>query len=276
MVPNARRRCDAGGRRYRVGMLPATGNPFDLAFGLPLHPLAVHVPVVLLPLGALGLLLILVMPRWRASLAWPVVGVLGIAAAGALVAKLSGEALAARVGSPGQHEQLGNWLLATAATLFAAALAWWLWQRRLTRARRSSGIIGLLSGIVLAAVALGALIIAVLTGHTGATAVWQDRVAGIAPSAEPEPTVGPTPSAGEDGISIGDVAGHDDSASCWVAIDGTVYDLTEWVTEHPGGPDRILGICGTDATEDFAAQHEGMELPAERLAQFEVGELADR
>lgn len=119
-------------------MLPATGSPFDVAFGLPLHPLAVHLPVVMLPLGAIGLLLILLMPRWRATLGWPVLAVLGVAAAGALAAKLSGEALAARVGAPAQHERLGNWLFATAAVLFAAALAWWMWQRRLTRARRSA------------------------------------------------------------------------------------------------------------------------------------------
>ena len=28
--------------------IAASGSPFDAAFGLPLHPLAVHVPVVLL------------------------------------------------------------------------------------------------------------------------------------------------------------------------------------------------------------------------------------
>ena len=43
--------------------LAATGRPFDLFAGLPLHPLAVHVPVVLLPLGALGLLVLIVVPR---------------------------------------------------------------------------------------------------------------------------------------------------------------------------------------------------------------------
>ena len=55
--------------------LADSGSPFDLAFGLPLHPLAVHVPVVLLPLGALGVLLVLLVPRWRTLLAWPVIAV---------------------------------------------------------------------------------------------------------------------------------------------------------------------------------------------------------
>ncbi|MCR8670388.1 cytochrome b5-like heme/steroid binding domain-containing protein [Agrococcus sp. HG114] len=261
-------------------MLPraATGNPFDLFAGLPLHPLAVHVPVVLLPLGAIGLLLVLAVPGWRAPLAWPVVAILGVAAAGALVAKLSGEALAARVGSPGLHEQLGNWLLATAVALFAAALAWWLWQRRATRTRRSTGVVGVLAGTLLGALAAGAVIVAVLTGHSGATAAWQDRIAVPAATGAPGllgPSASPAPTAAT-GISIAEVAVHDDSASCWVAIEGTVYDVTAWIPRHPGGPERILGICGTDASEEFGAQHAGQALPTEQLSQFAIGELAER
>ncbi|WP_306232482.1 cytochrome b5-like heme/steroid binding domain-containing protein [Agrococcus beijingensis] len=261
-------------------MLPiaATGNPFDLFAGLPLHPLAVHVPVVLLPLGAMGLLLMLVVVRWRTVLAWPVIVMLGMATGGALVAKLSGEALALRVGDPGQHAELGNWLLATAGILFTATLAWWLWQRRQARVRRPTGVVGLIVGTVLATLAVGAVIIAVLTGHSGATAAWGDRVGVQTPDASaPEATGAPSaaPTGGED-ISIATVAQHDDSASCWVAIEGTVYDVTEWIPQHPGGPDRILGICGTDASDDFGAQHSGDALPTEQLSQFAIGELAER
>jgi uncharacterized membrane protein/predicted heme/steroid binding protein len=264
--------------------LGGSESPFDLAFGLPLHPLAVHVPVVLLPLGAIGVLLVLLVPRWRASLAWPVIAVLGIATAGALVAKLSGEALTQRVGDPGRHEQLGNWVLAMSAILFAGTLAWWLWQRRLARRRRSNGVVGLVIGTVLAALALGSIIVAVLTGHTGATQVWQDTVASpAAPSTggtpSPASPASPTPEApadGAEGIGISEVAQHDDSASCWVAIEGTVYDVTEWIPLHPGGPERILAVCGTDATEDFMGEHEGDALPTEQLSQFAIGALAER
>ncbi len=253
-------------------------GPFDLAFDLPLHPLAVHVPVVLLPLGAIGLVLVLLVPRWRGTLAWPVVAVLGIAAVGALVAKLSGDALAARVGSPGQHEQLGNWVLAMAAILFASALGWWLWQRHLRRRRRSGGVMGLIAGTVLATLALGSIIVAVLTGHTGATAVWEERIAAAGAGSTAAPTPSDANAAGDDEGEIGlaEVAQHDDAASCWVAIEGTVYDVTAWVPRHPGGPDRILAICGTDASEAFAAQHGGMALPAEQLSQFAIGALAER
>ncbi len=268
------------GSRYRLRMtIAASGNPFDTAFDLPLHPLAVHVPVVLLPLGALAVILLLLVPRWRTPLGWPVVAVLGIAAVGSLVAKLSGEALAARVGDPGRHQELGNWLVAMAWILFASTLAWWLWERRRVRQRRAAGVIGLIVGIVLATVALASLIVTVLTGHSGATAVWGDRLPAASSGADATAAPDPSPSQtgdGTDGISIAEVAQHDDSASCWAAIEGTVYDLTEWVTQHPGGPDRILAICGTDASDDFRAQHTGQAEPAEQLSRFAIGELAER
>lgn len=263
----------------------ASGSPFDAAFGLPLHPLAVHVPVVLLPLGALAVLALLLVPRWRAPLAWPVVAVLGIAAVGSLVAKLSGEALAERVGDPGQHQELGNWLVAIAWVLFASTLAWWLWQRKRRTQRRATGVVGLIVGVLLATVAVVALIVAVLTGHSGATAVWGGLVSDDSPAAAPSASApddddedessGAPGASGTGGISIAEVAQHDDSASCWAAIEGTVYDLTDWITQHPGGPDRILGICGTDASDEFGAQHAGQADPTEQLSEFAVGALAE-
>ncbi|GAA1425210.1 cytochrome b5-like heme/steroid binding domain-containing protein [Agrococcus citreus] len=262
--------------------IAASGSPFDAAFGLPLHPLAVHVPVVLLPLGALAVLLLLLVPRWRTALAWPAVAVLGIAAVGSLVAKLSGEALAERVGDPGQHEELGNWLVAIAWVLFASTLAWWLWQRRRRTQRRATGVVGLLAGVVLATVAVIALIVAVLTGHSGATSVWGGLVGDGGATAAPtqsqsqsEPGDDDDDEQGSSEISIADVAEHDDSASCWAAIEGTVYDLTDWITEHPGGPERILGICGTDASDEFGGQHAGQADPTEQLSEFAIGALAE-
>jgi cytochrome b involved in lipid metabolism len=70
------------------------------------------------------------------------------------------------------------------------------------------------------------------------------------------------------------VATHNTSASCWAAVSGSVYDLTAWIGEHPGGRDRIIGLCGTDATAAFAAQHRGQGEPAEELTRFKIGTLA--
>jgi cytochrome b involved in lipid metabolism len=37
----------------------------------------------------------------------------------------------------------------------------------------------------------------------------------------------------------------------WVIIDDKVYDLTDYVDEHPGGVDAIAKNGGRDATEGF-------------------------
>jgi len=74
--------------------------------------------------------------------------------------------------------------------------------------------------------------------------------------------------------TLAQVAQHGDASSCWAAINGNVYDLTNWINQHPGGPERILSICGTDGSAAFNAQHGGQGRPAQELAQFYIGPLA--
>ncbi len=73
--------------------------------------------------------------------------------------------------------------------------------------------------------------------------------------------------------TIEDVKLANNASKCWAAIDGKVYDLTNWINQHPGGPARILSICGTDATVAFNTQHAGQRRPANELAGFEIGVL---
>ena len=48
---------------------------------------------------------------------------------------------------------------------------------------------------------------------------------------------------------------HNSESDCWVVIaQGSVfgvYDVTQWLTEHPGGSDIILEYAGKDATAMF-------------------------
>jgi cytochrome b involved in lipid metabolism len=73
--------------------------------------------------------------------------------------------------------------------------------------------------------------------------------------------------------TLADVAQHPTASSCWSAIDGNVYDLTSWINQHPGGPEAILGICGTDGSAAFNAQHGGQSRPETELATFKIGTL---
>ncbi|WP_278259213.1 DUF2231 domain-containing protein [Nocardioides convexus] len=81
---------------------------FDLINGLPVHPLVVHVVVVLLPLAVLGTVAIVLRPSWRARHGLLVVGCAAVATALVPVATSSGEALERRVGDPGRHAALGD------------------------------------------------------------------------------------------------------------------------------------------------------------------------
>jgi cytochrome b involved in lipid metabolism len=60
---------------------------------------------------------------------------------------------------------------------------------------------------------------------------------------------------------------------CWTAINGKVYDLTSYISRHPGGPDNIARLCGTDGSAAFNAQHGGQRRPAQELASLQIGVL---
>ncbi|KAJ5742440.1 uncharacterized protein N7511_011459, partial [Penicillium nucicola] len=48
---------------------------------------------------------------------------------------------------------------------------------------------------------------------------------------------------------------HNSRQSCWVAIHGVVYDVTDFLDSHPGGPQVILRCAGKDATKSFDSVH---------------------
>lgn len=161
-------------------------NPFDTVTGLPLHPLVVHLTVVLLPLSAVAMILLVLVPRLRVRYA-SITAVLAIVGGvSALVAKESGEALAHRVGEPGQHAQYGDWLGA-AGPGFALLVAAWYLAQRMSRSRETGAGAVLALGVVTAAAAVAVIVLTVLAGHSGAERVWADTVAS-AGLAAPAPT----------------------------------------------------------------------------------------
>jgi len=61
------------------------------------------------------------------------------------------------------------------------------------------------------------------------------------------------------------VKANSTSASCWTVIDNNVYNLTNWISSHPGGAGAIRSLCGVDGTSSFKAQHANQSNPASRL-----------
>lgn len=52
-----------------------------------------------------------------------------------------------------------------------------------------------------------------------------------------------------------EVAKHNRRDDCWVIIHGRAYDVTQFMPEHPGGPNIILKYAGKDATETYEPIH---------------------
>jgi cytochrome b involved in lipid metabolism len=50
-------------------------------------------------------------------------------------------------------------------------------------------------------------------------------------------------------ITMAELALHDHPASCWKAIHGKVYDVTEYIPQHPTPPEVMYEWCGREATE---------------------------
>lgn len=75
------------------------------------------------------------------------------------------------------------------------------------------------------------------------------------------------------GYTMAQVTEHRSDASCWTAIDGSAYDLTTWIKEHPGGKSAILRICGKDGSKDYNSQHGGQARAERELASFRLGTI---
>jgi predicted heme/steroid binding protein len=74
--------------------------------------------------------------------------------------------------------------------------------------------------------------------------------------------------------TLAEVQKHSTQSSCWTTINGKVYDVTSWISQHPGGAQAILSLCGKDGSSAFNAQHGGQRRPANELAGFLIGSLA--
>jgi cytochrome b involved in lipid metabolism len=73
--------------------------------------------------------------------------------------------------------------------------------------------------------------------------------------------------------TLEDIAVHNNVDSCWTAIKCNVYDLTDFITQHPGGERGVLKTCGKDGTQDFLGAHS--RWPAEKaLDNYKIGTLS--
>ncbi|KAG6809936.1 hypothetical protein H0H92_014018 [Tricholoma furcatifolium] len=72
-------------------------------------------------------------------------------------------------------------------------------------------------------------------------------------------------------ITVEELRSHANTENPWFVVAGEVYDGTEYLSEHPGGPQSITLVAGEDATEDFMTIHSSDA--KRKLAQFHIGTL---
>jgi hypothetical protein len=110
---------------------------------------------------------------------------------------------------------------------------------------------------------------AAVTIAVGDKEIRGEVIRGAAPTVAPTPTPTATPA----GYTMEQVKANNSATKCWSAIDSKVYDLTNWISSHPGGAGAITSLCGTDGTAAFKGQHGGSGQPNSRLAGYLLGAL---
>ena len=54
--------------------------------------------------------------------------------------------------------------------------------------------------------------------------------------------------------TLADVQKHNSQGNCWTTINGGVYNVTPWISQHPGGSEAITSLCGIDGSSAFNGQ----------------------
>lgn len=144
---------------------------FGVVAGLPLHPLVIHMSVILVPLVALGGLVMSYLPSFSRRYGKGIF-LLALVAQGSLfLSKLTGQALTNIMEKDmGRHADLGE--IAPFITLPMVALIYL--RLRMDRSGSTFGSILLrrLTSIALIVASLASIAIVTLVGHSGAQSVW--------------------------------------------------------------------------------------------------------
>lgn len=87
-----------------------------------------------------------------------------------------------------------------------------------------------------------------------------------------------TAGAGEREVTLDELAEHDGVESCWKAIHGRVYDITDYVPRHPTDEAVILEWCGRESTAGWDNKRPGVPHSPRAAAMLEdylIGRLVD-
>jgi uncharacterized membrane protein len=162
-----------------------------IAASLPNHPLLVHIPVVLVPLAALGAIAIAVRPKWMTHYGFLLLGTTAVGFVGAVLAAGTGEDLLEQFTNAGQtisptlqhHVDMGDTARGVSGLFFLMVLLWvgfaW-WRRRAgeeqaaAKVRRPKVLAAVLMVLAIGA-GVAATTVITIAGHNGAKSVWEQK-----------------------------------------------------------------------------------------------------
>lgn len=159
----------------------------DTFFGIPAHPLLVHVPAVLLPLAALGVVVMVIKPAWHQRYRWAVLALGFVGAVGAILSASAGESLERRIvanegaGAAGgweDHAQAGETARLFGIIFFVVLAVFvlipWYIERRAAQGRPIAvpKVVAPILAILVLAASAGTVYTVIEAGHSGATSVW--------------------------------------------------------------------------------------------------------
>ena len=256
-----------------------------MVLGLPAHPLLVHFAAVLFPVAALGVAVIVAIPKLRTRFLGAGVIALALTIPFVFAAVQSGEALEEVYYKPEPHSEYGEMMMPIALGTLAVAVAVWLaikynWPK----------FIAMSLGFLMVSASIGASAMTFVVGHSGAEATWGGKSELFIyedgyddynkdndyddSSAPVEPGIGSDSSAASGGgLTIQEVSNHASKNDCWVIIDGGVYALDSYMAKHPGGTKVLAALCGKDGTQAFQSQHARQALPKSELDKHYLGKL---
>ena len=70
------------------------------------------------------------------------------------------------------------------------------------------------------------------------------------------------------------VAQHKSKGDCWIIVNDGVYDMSEFMSVHPGGAGLIMSVAGKDASEYFNELHKPAILD-EVGAEYLIGQIGE-
>jgi cytochrome b involved in lipid metabolism len=243
----------------------------DLITGLPIHPLINHGVAVLVPLAAIGALLVILIPKLRANYSPLVLVTVLLATVSAFIATQSGEALSERVGLPNAHAAQGE-RLSYVVLAFAILFTIWFALERSDRIKEVlANLFKRVLKVVIPITAISSLALTILVGHSGAEATWKGRIDQTQATALEETSPKVSNPAGTINLSNSEIKTHNLKSDCWSIVNSNVYNLTTYVQSHPGGASVIANICGKDGSKAFVNQHNTQGKPNNVLSGFLLG-----